>query len=233
MPGVPGLCQVASHACDVPMMSGTVLLPNGAGTLHATRQDELSPKPLSKGNKGLVAGLAEMLAPSHTPAYEAPCALLTLGRAASPSSAAWGTNQHPPQGRGTPSTTCAVPNVPTCAVGAGRTGGCGSTIVLCPYLQPGHGTSQGDPGWLRGCAASPGPPALRAGRWGREEERKRKEKQLNTSSHRKGSGKGSGKLNRRLQAFFGKAPARPRCSPCCSITGPAAPWRGTVGPTRG
>lgn len=71
----------------------------------------------------------------------------------------------------------------------------GAAPVVCPYLQPGHGASQGDPGRLRGHVASPGPPALRAGRWGRKEERKRKEKRLNTSSNRKGSGKGSGKLN--------------------------------------
>lgn len=130
----------------------------------------------------------------------------------------------------TPGAACAEP--PACPPDPvpwllGEPGGRtrGEPAALCPYLQPGHhaaaaGASQGDPGRLRGCAASPG---LRAGRWERKEERKRKEKRPNTSSHRKGSGKGSGKLNRRVQTFFGKAPAGPGCSPRRSAAGPAAP----------
>lgn len=173
-----------------------------------------------------------MLVPSHTPAHEAPCAQLTLGKAASPSSAAWGTNQHPPQCRGTPSTTCAAPQCAhrPCAVGAGRTGGVWEQLLwrvhTCSLaITPARVTPAGSGGaWHRQDRRACGQGG------GGEKKRKRKEKQPNTSSHRKGSGKGSGKLNRRVQAFFGKAPARPRCSPCCSITGPA--WRGTVDPTR-
>lgn len=108
----------------------------------------------------------------------------------------------------------------------------GAALVVCPYLQPGHHSSQGDPGGSGGARHRQDRRACGQGGGG-EKKRKRKEKRPNTSSHRKGSGKGSGKLNRRVQAFFGKAPARPRRSPCCSITGPAVPSRGTAGATRG
>lgn len=113
--------------------------------------------------------------------------------------------------------------------------GCRGDPVAHPYLQPGHcaavasGACQGDPSGLRGCTASPG---LRAERRERKEERKRKEKRPNTSSHRKGSGKGSGKLNRRVQTFFGKAPAGPGCC-AMGLAVPAGQEWGRASPSNG
>lgn len=109
------------------------------------RSRQALPKIAFKGEPPVLPGLAEVLAPSHTSAREAPCALLTLSKAASPNSAAWGTNQRPPQCRGTPSTACADPRRAhqPCAVGPGRTGGCGSSScgvsvpAAWPSRQPG------------------------------------------------------------------------------------------------